>query len=52
MRSVKQIIALVFDFDDTLVPDSTSLLLESRGIKAEDFWEKNVKAVLLELISH
>lgn len=46
MRSVKQIIALVFDFDDTLVPDSTSLLLESRGIKAEDFWEKNVKALV------
>lgn len=33
------IIACVFDFDDTLAPDSTSALLESRGIPPTEFWE-------------
>ena len=32
------VIAVVFDFDDTLVPDSTTSLLESRGIDAQEFW--------------
>ncbi len=32
------VIAVVFDFDDTLVPDSTTALLESRGIDAQEFW--------------
>ena len=35
-------IAVVFDFDDTLVPDSTTALLESRGIDAREFWSKLV----------
>jgi phosphoglycolate phosphatase-like HAD superfamily hydrolase len=30
----------VFDFDGTLMPDSTSLFLASRGIKAKDFWAR------------
>jgi hypothetical protein len=36
--TVKDIIAVVFDFDDTLMPDSTSKLLHSYGIKPEHFW--------------
>lgn len=35
-------IAVVFDFDDTLVPDSTTSLLASRGIDAEKFWKNLV----------
>lgn len=39
-------IALIFDFDDTLLPDSTTLLLESRGIDADRFWTVDAKALL------
>jgi len=31
-------LALVFDFDDTLVPDSSSWFLERQGIVPGDFW--------------
>jgi phosphoserine phosphatase len=36
-------IALVFDFDDTLAPDSTSKVLEAVGIDASDFWDRHVE---------
>lgn len=36
--TVTDIIAVVFDFDDTLVPDSTSKLLRAYSIKPEEFW--------------
>jgi len=36
--TVTEIIAVVFDFDDTLMPDSTSRLLRSYSIKPEEFW--------------
>lgn len=39
-------IALVFDFDDTLVPDSTTLFLVEKGIDVEDFWAKKYKSLL------
>lgn len=32
------VIAVVFDFDDTLVPDSTTGLLQSCGVDATEFW--------------
>lgn len=35
----KTTIAVVFDFDDTLVPDSTVQFLESKGISREEFEE-------------
>ena len=35
-------IALVFDFDDTLAPDSTSAFLEWMGVNAQDFWKNRV----------
>jgi hypothetical protein len=39
-------VAVVFDFDDTLVPDSTSLLLKQHGIDPDVFWQKDLKALL------
>ncbi len=41
-------IALIFDFDDTLAPDSTSSFLESIGIDTKEFWGKRVQALLDE----
>lgn len=39
-------IALVFDFDDTLLPDSTTRLLASYGVDAEYFWQRYVKELI------
>ncbi len=39
-------IAIIFDLDDTLVPDTTSLFLESKGVDVEDFWKNTVGAFL------
>ncbi|MCA1834616.1 MAG: haloacid dehalogenase-like hydrolase [Actinobacteria bacterium] len=36
----RNVLALVFDFDDTLVPDSTTKFLRSRGIDTADFWSR------------
>ncbi len=41
-------IALVFDFDDILAPDSTSQLLESRGLDATEFWDEEFPARVRE----
>jgi len=41
-------IALIFDFDDTLAPDSTSSFLESLGIDIQDFWKNKVGPLLAE----
>jgi len=41
-------IAIIFDFDDTLAPDSTSAFLEWYGIDVEYFWEKEVNPLLLK----
>ena len=40
------ILAVVFDFDDTLLPDSTSALLRAYGIDADEFWSKRVKKLV------
>jgi phosphoserine phosphatase len=40
------IIAVIFDFDDTLAPDSTTKFLRERGIDTERFWRKDVKALV------
>lgn len=40
------VIALIFDFDDTLVPDSTTALLRHHGIDTEDFWTKRAKELV------
>jgi hypothetical protein len=39
--TVTHIIALVFDFDDTLMPDTTSRLLREYSIPTEGFWNKS-----------
>lgn len=39
-------IALIFDFDDTLAPDSTSSFLESVGVDVQTFWKKKVQPLL------
>jgi phosphoserine phosphatase len=39
------VIAVIFDFDDTLVPDSTSRLLEKHGVDAEAFWATDAKVL-------
>src|ERR1700745_1772133 len=42
------IIALIFDFDDTLVPDSTTSLLEKYGISSDDFWRREVEELIAD----
>ena len=37
-------IAIVFDFDDTLAPDTSSSFLESLGVDVKDFWTKRVQS--------
>jgi len=41
-------IALIFDFDDTLMPDSTSELIKAHGLDPDKFWGETVKELLLE----
>jgi hypothetical protein len=40
------IIALIFDFDDTLAPDSTSKFLQAHGIDTARFWQEEVKPLV------
>ena len=43
---MQNIIAVVFDFDGTLAPDSTSSFLESIGIDVPHFWNEEVEPLL------
>ena len=43
---MQDIIAVVFDFDDTLAPDSTSGLLNSLGIDVPAFWSQTVEPLI------
>jgi hypothetical protein len=43
MSMPQNVIAVVFDFDDTLTDDSTTKLLEAHGVNATDFWAVQVK---------
>lgn len=43
MSAPQNIIALIFDFDDTLTDDSTTKLLEKYNIDPNKFWNKQVK---------
>lgn len=45
---MSDVIALVFDFDDTLAPDSTSGLLADMGVDVENFWKDQVGPLLFE----
>jgi len=46
MSAPQNIIAVVFDFDDTLTDDSTTALLEHAGIDAADFWQVKARALI------
>jgi phosphoserine phosphatase len=39
-------LALIFDFDDTMVPDSTTELLTAYDINTENFWLKESRALI------
>lgn len=41
-----EIIAIIFDFDDTLAPDSTSGYLERCGLDVRRFWEEEVRPLM------
>lgn len=41
-------IGIIFDFDDTLAPDTTSAYLAAHGIDEHDFWRVRVDALLAE----
>jgi len=43
---VSSTIALVFDFDDTLAPDSTTGFLMSRGVDVRHFWQNEVQSLM------
>jgi phosphoserine phosphatase len=43
MQAVQDTIAVVFDFDDTLAPDTTSSFLESLGVDVKEFWSRRVQ---------
>jgi len=46
MSQVTDIVAVIFDFDDTLLPDSTTRLLKSHGIDTDDFWGKQARDLI------
>ncbi len=46
MSAAQNIIAVVFDFDDTLTDDATTALISSVGIDPNDFWTKKTKTLL------
>jgi hypothetical protein len=48
MAAPQNIIAVIFDFDDTLTDDSTTQLLESRGIDTNDFWKNKLPAKMAD----
>ena len=37
---------VIFDFDDTLVPDSTTTLLHEHGIETDYFWSVQAKELI------
>jgi len=43
MTAPQNIIALIFDFDDTLTDDSTTKFLKQYNIDVDEFWQKKVK---------
>lgn len=43
---MSDVIALVFDFDDTLAPDSTTGFLDSIGVDTASFWKDEVDPLL------
>lgn len=48
MAYTPAILAVIFDFDDTLVPDSTTKLLRDHDIDPEKFWTQDAAALVTE----
>jgi phosphoserine phosphatase len=46
VNAPRDILAVVFDFDETLLPDSTTMFLASRGVDTEKFWGNDAKALV------
>jgi phosphoglycolate phosphatase-like HAD superfamily hydrolase len=46
VSKVTEIIALIFDFDDTLVPDSTTKLLAKHAIDTDKFWKVQARSLI------
>lgn len=46
--SAEDVIAVIFDFDDTLTEDSTTRLLTKHGIDVKKFWNQDVKQMVLK----
>lgn len=46
MTFAPAVLAVIFDFDDTLVPDSTTKLLQSRGVDTERFWKQDAQELV------
>jgi len=46
MSAPQNIIAVIFDFDDTLTDESTTKLLEAYGIDAKEFWKTQNKVLI------
>jgi hypothetical protein len=42
----RDLVALIFDLDDTLVPDSTTKLLKEHGIDTAKFWQQDVGSLI------
>ena len=43
---MQETIAVIFDFDDTLAPDSTSSFLKSIGVDVPRFWKDEVQPLI------
>ena len=48
MRLMIKSVAVIFDFDDTLVPDSTTRLIEEHGLDARTFWNRDTKRLIAQ----
>jgi phosphoserine phosphatase len=46
MSAPQNIVAVIFDFDDTLTDDSTTKLLEAHGIDTRDFWHNKMERLI------
>jgi hypothetical protein len=46
MHAPQNVIAIIFDFDDTLTDESTSKLLQANGIDTIDFWGNQVDSLI------
>jgi phosphoserine phosphatase len=42
----QEVIAVIFDFDDTLAPDTTTMLLREHGIDTDRFWKEEVRGLV------